>query len=70
MTPIEKSKELIAIYAGNIGTYQNDLVRSLAITCATIAVDEVIEAIDWHEFETPNEQIEYWQQVKAELLNQ
>jgi hypothetical protein len=37
--------------------------------CALIAVDEILTAIDWHEFETPNKQIEYWQEVKQEIEN-
>jgi len=35
--------------------------------CALIAVDEIIEAIDWHEFETPNKEIECFNKVKKEI---
>jgi hypothetical protein len=35
--------------------------------CALIAVDEIIEAIDWHEFEHPNKEFDYWQEVKEEI---
>ena len=35
--------------------------------CALLAVDEIIIAIDLHEFETPNKEIEYWQEVKQEI---
>jgi hypothetical protein len=37
--------------------------------CALIAVNEIIEAIDWHEFETPNKQINYWLDVRKEISN-
>lgn len=30
-------------------------------------VDEICEAIDWHDFETPNEELEYWNNVKLEI---
>jgi len=32
------------------------------------AVLRIKQAIDWHEFETPNKEIEYWQEVNNELL--
>ena len=35
--------------------------------CALIAVDEIVNAIDWHKFETPNKELEYWRQVKQEI---
>jgi hypothetical protein len=35
--------------------------------CAIIAVDEILEAIDWHDHETPNKEIDFWQEVKKEL---
>ena len=31
------------------------------------AVEGILEAIDWHEFETPNKEIEYYQEVINEL---
>jgi hypothetical protein len=37
--------------------------------CALIAVDEIIDAIDWHEFETPNKEINYWLDVRKEINN-
>lgn len=46
-------------------------VRSLdyneAKQCALVTVDEIIDAIDWHEFETPNIELKYWQKVKQEI---
>jgi hypothetical protein len=43
------------------------LVSLLAIKCAILCVDEIILAIDWHDFETPNKEFEFWGQVKLEL---
>ena len=37
--------------------------------CAMVCVDEIIDSIDWHEFEVPNERLNYWQQVKQEIKN-
>ena len=35
--------------------------------CALIAVNEIIDAIDWHEYETPNKEINYWLDVRKEI---
>ena len=35
--------------------------------CALIAIDRICKAIDWYEFETPNQQWEYWDEVKLEI---
>lgn len=61
-TPKEKAKELVnKMFDSTLIIYDE------AKTCAIIAVDEIIIAIDWHEFETPNKEIEYWQLVKQEI---
>ena len=62
MTPKEKAEELVNKFDG-VGLQ----MRNEAIACALIAVDEIIDAIDWHEFETPNKEINYWQEVLNEL---
>jgi len=41
--------------------------RILAKRNAIICVNEIIDAIDWHEFETPNKEINYWLDVRKEL---
>jgi len=69
MTPKEKAEQLIYKYNyvvldTNLGG-SNQRVKK----CALIVVDEIIKYIDWHEFETPNEQIIYWLQVKKEIEN-
>ena len=64
MTPKEKAKELV----DNFRNIHEDYIDSYqSIPCAIIAVDEILQAIDWHEFEVPNKQLEYWQEVKQEI---
>jgi hypothetical protein len=73
MTPQEKSEELIEKYQKlDIeigGQYDGYLTMKMhdAKQCALIAVDEILVAIDWHEFEYPNEHFEYWHEVKDEI---
>jgi len=73
MTPKEKAKELVEKY------YQYgfpiEIDRTIyfevdyqnAKQCALIAVDEIIREVDWHDFETPNKVLNYWQEVKQEI---
>ena len=71
MTPKEKAQELYNKFLNPSGdTYlYNMLEHESAKECALIAVDEILEAINWHEFETPNKEIEYWEKVKQEIQN-
>jgi hypothetical protein len=62
MSPKEKAEQLVAKFDG-VGLQ----MRNEAIACALIAVDEIMEAINWHEFETPNEEFNYWNRVKLEI---
>lgn len=62
MTPKEKAKELVDKFS-TVGLQQ----REEGLECALIAVDEIIQAIDWHQFEVPNDQINYFLQVKQEI---
>ncbi len=34
---------------------------------AIICVNEILKAIDWHAFEVPNDDINYWEEVLTEL---
>lgn len=45
----------------------DQLSETTAIECAKMNVDNIIKAIDWHEFETPNKELEFWVEVKQEL---
>ena len=60
-TPKEKAEELYVGY----WYLTND--SRIAKQCALVAVDEILNAIDWHEFEVPNDQLEYWLEVKQEI---
>jgi hypothetical protein len=66
MTPKEKAKELVDkmlhCYQGNIDEYT-------AKQCASIAVDEIIKAIDfdWMEVQNLEQQHRYWEEVKQEI---
>jgi hypothetical protein len=69
MTPQEKAKQLIKMF--QFETEINEILVKFnthkSEECALIAVDEIIGAIDWHEFETPNKELIYWQEVKQEI---
>jgi len=65
MIPKEEAEELVS-RMHNCGGYGFEI--EYAIDCALIAVDMIEQAIDWHEFETPNKEIEYWKEVENELL--
>lgn len=81
MTPKQKAKELRdSMYAimsngmelrppkdDTVSYYLARHYRKASKQCALKEVVEILEAIDWHEFETPNKDIEYWQQVKSEI---
>jgi len=71
MTPKEKAIELYNKFLNPSGdTYLYGILEhESAKECALIAVDEILEAINWHEFETPNKEIEYWEKVKQEIEN-
>ena len=57
MTVKEKARELIQTFSD----------ASTLKQCATIAVNEIIQAIDWHDYETPNKELNYWLDVRKEI---
>ena len=68
MTPKEKAVKLVDIYLDEvINDTDINFPLELPKRFALIAVDEIIEAIDWHYYETPNNEIQYWQEVKQEI---
>jgi len=69
MTPEEKANELVEKNKPFCGGYVGGKInKHFSIDCALIAVNEIFQAIDWHKFETPNVEIDFWQEVKNELL--
>ena len=73
MTPKEKAEELVSRYRKEIlkGKYRVNgfIVEEICQECALIAVDEIIDAIDWHKYEAPNDQLNFWFEVKREIVN-
>ena len=70
MTAKEKATELVHKYFSMIKIESPiDKVSSIPYVkkCALIAVEEIKEAIFWHPFESPNFELEYWQEVKQEI---
>jgi hypothetical protein len=75
MTPKEKSEELfngfyMILLDSDSDKGEEVLVSILAGKCAILCVDEIISAIDWHDFEIPNKKFEYWNEVKLEIEKQ
>lgn len=73
MTPKEKAEELVSRYRKEIlkGKYRVNgfIVEEISQECALIAVDEIIDAIDWHKYEVPNDQLNFWFEIKREIEN-
>ena len=63
MTPKEKALELIKKFRIHQPVWE---VRDDAKQCALIAVNEVIEALNFHQWQNRNE-IEWWNKVKEEI---
>ena len=55
--PKDKARELIESFSD----------ASTLKQCATIAVNEIIDAIDWHEYDTPNNELNYWLDVRKHI---
>jgi hypothetical protein len=62
--PKDKAIELVNKFS-TVGLQQ----REEGIACALIAVDEIIQAIDWHDYEMPNNDTNYWLEVRKEINN-
>ena len=68
MTSKEKAQELVDKFTHPVRWKmgQED-IKQRAKQCALIAVDEIIDAVDWHEFEVPNDVLHYYFEVKREI---
>lgn len=60
MTPNEKAAQLVVDYQLKV----KSLDYKEAVACAIVTVDEIIEAIDWYEYDISKDQLEYWSEVK------
>lgn len=67
----EKAKELYDKFHFVLPSYSDEgqQEHKSAKECALIAVDEIINAIDWHDYDSPNEEWGYWNEVKQEIQN-
>jgi hypothetical protein len=66
-TAKEKAAELYSKMLHKIEGLEGTDWYESAKQCALIAVDEIINAIDWHNYETPNKELDFWQEVKDEI---
>ena len=74
MTPKEKALSIVNTYRMILMDEDTDcgyeiLCTSIAIKNALVAVNEIIQAIDWHEYEMPNNETNYWLDVRKEINN-
>jgi hypothetical protein len=74
MTPSEKAKQLVQKFyfslpnnGGQTGLCNVHQRWDEGKICARIAANEIIDAIDWHEYETPNKELNYWLDVRKEI---
>ena len=77
MTAKEKAQELVDKYKGYVNGYigssmltnteYTEQILSMAKNCVLIAIEEIETAIDWHVFEFPNAEYNYWEEVKQEI---
>ncbi len=63
MIPKEKAQELVIKFQFK----PEGINKYLAKRFALLAVDEIIEAIFWHPLESPNQELEFWEEVKQEI---
>jgi hypothetical protein len=74
MTPEEKALSIVNTYRMILMNEDTDcgceiLCTSIAIKNALVTINEIIDAIDWHEYETPNKELNYWLDVRKEIQN-
>jgi hypothetical protein len=68
MTPKEKAQELVDKIKPLCGGYWGGKInKEFSKKCVLLAIDEICEAINWHEFEPPNKEWDYWNAVKLEV---
>ncbi len=67
MTPREKADELVKRMYAVRSNSASDITLYFAKQSALVAVDEILDAIDWHEYEVPNNQLEHWLEVQKEI---
>lgn len=67
MTPSEKARQLVdhyAVYA--VGSDHEERIYN-AKAISMLAVADIIDAIHWHKYETPPDDL-FWHQVQIEIM--
>jgi hypothetical protein len=72
MTPEQRALSIVNTYRMILMNEDTDcgceiLCTSIAIKNALVTINEIIQSIDWHEFEMPNNETNYWLEVRKEL---
>lgn len=67
ISPKVKTAMMVLSYSTILANkgYASYVDMSLPRECVMTCVTMILNAIDWHEFETPNDEIEYWNNVKS-----
>ena len=72
MTPIEKANEFVSMYLCPQRRFKELAMDKVAIDCAIICVDEIIDALisggrDSFELQNMDKEFRFWYEVKDEL---
>lgn len=67
MTPKQKTVEIFNKYNSIKMSVSRKVQKERVIRCCLLLIEEILNAIDWHEFESPNKEIEFWEEVKTEI---
>jgi hypothetical protein len=68
MTPKEKAEQLVNKFSHFTVQEKWELKNYYAMECALIAVDEILDSIDWDYYEGSQQtQQNYWKEVKQEI---
>ncbi len=68
MNPKEKAREIFdKMYSVEDCSGDYNMTIDTAKQCALIAVDEILNALNWHMFHKPYAQFDYWHEVKTEI---
>jgi hypothetical protein len=70
MTPKEKAEELVSKYFDTIMSFLTDNMKKMnAKQCALLAVDEILNTIEYSSQADELSKVSYWEEVKQEINN-
>lgn len=70
LTAKEKADEIFSsvLYVMSLPQAPINENKEFAIKlCCGIIINEIIDALDWHELEYPNKQVDFWNEVLQEI---